>query len=161
MLTIVLLISVVFLCKCERSYYKIGSYGEYGEITIMKNYVILGHYSSLHAPQSSYIRIPIEYDSSILEIEVTTDSIIHIAAYPEVISYELSAFKGIDTTINFELQTLREHKIIMKCTIATYGYGLYPTFCYCLPDSMIILQKYMQRFPWESPDKWCHYDTIR
>ena len=157
----VLLFSVIVLHKCEYSYYKIGYTGEYGEITIMKDYVILGHYASLCIPKSNYIRIPIKYDSSILAIEVTIDSMIHIAAYPEITSYELSTFKGVDTTICSELQQmLRDRTMIFKCIISTYGYGLYPTFYYGLSDSTIICQKYLQRFPWESPDKWCSYDTI-
>jgi len=157
----ILLVPLVFLHQCQCSHYKIGSVGEFGEITVLRDYVILGHYSLLFAPKSNYIRIPVEYDNSILEIEVTRDSIIHIAGYPEITSYELSKFKGVDTTISFDLQKLREQDIIIKCKISTYGYGLYPTFYYCNQDSTIICQEYLQRFPCESPDKWCYYDTIR
>lgn len=158
----VLFILLVFLRQCECSHYKIGTSGEFGEITILKDYVILGHHSLLFAPKSNYIRIPIKYDSSTLTIEMTSDSIIHISGYPDIISYELSKFKGVDTTTTypFELK-LREHTMVIRCIIQTHGYGLYPTFYYYLPDSTIIRQEYLQRFPFESPDRWCYYDTIR
>ena len=158
---IVLLIPITLFYQCECSHYKIGPSGEFGEITILRDYVIFGHYSLLFAPMSDYIRIPIEYDNSVLEIEVTSDSIIHIAGYHEIASYELSRFKSVETTLHSDLQKLREHTIVLKCNISTYGYGLYPTFYYCLSDSTIIRQEYIQRFPYESPDRWCHYDTIR
>ncbi len=154
-------VPLVFLHQCQCSHYKIGPSGELGEITILRDYVILGHHSLLLAPKSNYIRIPIKYDNTFLEIEVTRDSIIHMAGYPKVISYELSKFKGVDTTTSLGLQKLREHVVLIKCKVSTYGYGLYPTFYYCDRDSIIILQEYLQRFPCESPDKWCNYDTIR
>ena len=159
----ILLLVVVLFQKCERSHYKIGPSGEFGEITIMKDYVIFGHYSSLLAPRSNYIRIPIEYDSHVLTMEVTADSIICIEGYPNIISYELSCFNGmIDTkSLLFDSQKLREHEVVMRCNIFTYGYGLYPTFYYSLSDSTIVCQQYQQRFPWESPKNWCHFDTIR
>lgn len=164
LILVVTLIPITLFYRCECSHYKIGPSGEYGEITILRDYVILGHHSLLFAPRSNYIRIPIEYYGSGLDIEVTSDSIIHIASYPEITSYELSKFKGVDTTITscpFE-RMLREYPIVMKCFISTYGYRLYPTFYYSPPDdSTIIRQKYQQRFPFESPDRWCHYDTIR
>lgn len=156
-----LLVPLAFLHQCQCSHYKIGPSGEFGEITILRDYVILGHHSLLLAPKSNYIKIPIEYDCSILEIEVMRDSIIHIAGYPEITSYELSKFKGVDTTAYHDIQKLREQDIIIKCKISTYGYGLYPTFYYCNQDSTIIRQEYLQRFPCQSPDKWCYYDTIR
>lgn len=157
-----LLVTVVLLHQCECSHYKIGPSGELGEITILRDYVILGHHSFLFAPTSNYIRIPIEYDRSTLEIEVTEDSVIHIKGCPKIISYELSEFKGADTAIGFDPQKLRKRETIIRCLISTYGYGLYPTFYYRLPNSSIIIrQEYLQRFPFESPDKWCHYDTIR
>lgn len=155
-----LLLLVFFLHKCSYSYYKIGQMGECGEITILKDYVIFEHYSSLCIPQSNYVRVPIEYDSHILEIVVTTDSMIHIVPYSKILSYELSAFKGIDTAICSEIQMSREHTIMYKCILSTYGYGLYPTFYYPLSDSTILYQEYEQRFPFESPDNWCYYDTI-
>ena len=162
LLLVALLISLVFLHQCKCSHYKIGPSGEYGEITILRDYVILGHHSLLFAPRSNYIRIPIKYDSSALTIEVMSDSIIHIAGHPDVMAYELSNFKEVDFNIAYPFeQKLREHAIVMRCIISTYGYGLYPTFYYCLSDSTIIRQKYLQRFPFESPNKWCYYDTIR
>ena len=55
-------------------------------MTILRDYVIFGHHSSLFAPKSNSIRIPIKYDRSVLEIEVTFDSIIHIVGYPKIFS---------------------------------------------------------------------------
>ena len=156
-----LFIPITLFYKCECSHYKIGPSGELGEITILRDYVIFGHHSSLFDPKSNYIRIPIEYDSSVLEIGVTSDSIIHIAGYPKITSYELSKFKDVDTTIGIDQQSLHGRVDVMRCSIITHGYGLYPTFYYYLPDSTIIRQEYIQRFPWESPDKWCYYDTIK
>lgn len=156
----ILLVPLVFLHQCQCSHYKIGPSGELGEITILRNYVIFGHHSLLFAPKSNYIKIPVEYNSSILEIEVTRDSIIHIVGCPKITSYELSKFKGMDTTTCLGLQMLHEHVVLIKCIVSTYGYGLYPTFYYCNQDSTIIRQEYLQRFPCESPDKWCYYDTI-
>lgn len=161
LILIVLLIPITLFHKCECSHYKIGSSGEFGEITILRDYVIFGHHSLLFAPKSNYIRIPIKYDRSVLKIEVMSDSIIHIAGYPEITSYELSTFKDVDTTIGFDSQNVSKCTVVMRCNIITHGYGLYPTFYFCLPDSTIIRQEYLQRFPWESPDKWCCYDTIR
>ena len=160
LILIVLLIPITLFYKCGCSHYKIGPLGEFGEISILRNYVIFGHYSLLFAPKSNYIRIPIEYDKSMLEIEITADSIIHIIGYPMITSYELAKFKGVDTTSCYDPQKMQERVVVMRCNVLTHGYGLYPTFYYCLPDSTIIRQEYLQRFPWESPDEWCCFDTI-
>ena len=163
LLGFVLVFSLALIYKMECSHYKIGPSGEYGEITILKDYVIFGHYPWLFAPKSNYIRIPIKYESSVLEIEMMADSIIRMGAYPWITSYELSGFKGVDTSISTYsvAQEFRVRKVVMRCIVSAHGYGLYPTFYYCLPDSTIIRQEYGQRFFFESPDRRCYYDTIR
>ena len=154
----------VVTCKNERQYYKIGPMGEYGEITIMKDYMIFGHYSSLGYPTHDYIKLPIEYDYSVMEFEVTTDSTIQIASTPDIESYELSSFKkvNIGNSANdfFNPQRPASKIIKYKGMIRALGYGLIPSFCYHEDDTLIIMQWYQQTFFMESTDRWCYYDTI-
>lgn len=162
-----IIISIVFVAIAlyfveRRQFYKIGLNGEYGEITVLGDYVILGHYTSLLRPSDNYIRMHIRYDQSWLEYEITKDSLFFFDCFPEPISYKISKYRHIEEqnvdTIQFCF--FESRNVEYRGIISAKGFGLYPRFLFRINDSTCIRQDYMQTFFWESPDRYCYYDTL-
>lgn len=160
MMVLCLLITVIFY-RDTHKHYKIGASGEYGEITIMNNYIILGHYTSIFSPKVNYIQLPIKCDYSVLTFEIYPNNCIRINSSPNITSYELSNFKHVaigDTAI---LSSSKDMDAVFSGNIVARGCRLCPDFWFRYHDSTFIQQCYLQTFPHEDSKNAYFLDTVQ